>query len=194
LLHYVEGGGNLLVTGPISRDEHWQRVDRTSAFKLNGQVTPLWYHNAMLRMGSASIPLSFSQDRQFWAEVQTFENGDTFVEVPLGKGRIYWAAFPVELAEGTAAAANVYQYVAQRVGLAPQYEMQSPVPAGVLIYPTVLDDSVLYVFASETSSPAQITLRDKLTGAQVSFVLQPERAAIALISKDKRAVIAKYGF
>ncbi|HTW30879.1 MAG TPA: hypothetical protein VMD76_04320, partial [Candidatus Sulfotelmatobacter sp.] len=26
LLHYVDGGGNLLVTGPVDRDEHWQVV------------------------------------------------------------------------------------------------------------------------------------------------------------------------
>src|SRR5262249_47825145 len=155
---------------------------------------PLWYHNASLRIGSASVPLSFTQDRQFWAEVLSFENGDTFAEIPHGKGKIYWAAYPVELAEGTSAAANLYQYVAQRVGIAAQFDVQSPVPAGVLIYPIVLDDSVLYVFTAETAAPSQITLRDKLTGTQMSFVLQPERAAVALISKDKRAVIAKYGF
>jgi len=53
---------------------------------------------------------------------------------------------------------------------------------------------VMYVLTSENAAPAQVTLRDKLTGTQLNFVLAPERAAIALISKDKRAVVAKYGF
>src|SRR4029077_19769123 len=28
LLNYVDAGGNLLVTGPVDRDEHWQIVHR----------------------------------------------------------------------------------------------------------------------------------------------------------------------
>jgi hypothetical protein len=194
LLQYVNTGGNLLVTGPVGRDEHWQPADRTSPLKLSAQVGPVWYHNAAIRIGSATIPMSFSQDRQFWAEALTMEKGESFAELSYGKGKIYWAAFPVELAEDGAAAAEVYRYVAQRLGLSPEFEMQSPVPNGVLIYPTVLDDAVLYVITSENAAPAQITLRDKLTGAQLNFVLAPERAAVALISKDKRAVVAKYGF
>ncbi len=162
--------------------------------KLNAQVGPLWYHNASIRLGSTMVSLSFTQDRQFWAEALNFENGESFAELAYGKGKIFWTAYPIELAEGTSGTADVYRYVAQRVGLSPQFELQSPVPAGILIYPTVLDDSVLYVFTSENTAPAQITLRDKVTGTQVSFVLPPQRAALALISKDKRAVIAKYGF
>src|SRR5207245_1998736 len=30
LLKYVEGGGNLLITGPVDRDEHWQRTNRAA--------------------------------------------------------------------------------------------------------------------------------------------------------------------
>jgi len=194
LLRYVNAGGALLVTGPVGRDEHWQSVDRTSPLKLNAQIGPVWYHSAVVRIGSSTIPLSFSQDRQFWAEALAMENGETFAELSYGKGKIYWTAFPLELAEGTEPAAEVYRYVAQRVGLSPQFELQSPVPNGVLVYATVLDDAVLYVFTSENAAPAQIAVRDKLTGAQISFVLAPERAAIALVSKERRTVIAKYGF
>ncbi len=194
ILKYVNAGGSLLVTGSIGRDEHWQSVDRTSALKLNAQVGPLWCHNASIRVGSSSVPLSFSQDRQFWAEVLNLENGDTFADVTYGKGKIYWAAFPVELADGTSAAADIYRYVAQKAGLSPQFDLQSPLPPGTLVYPTALEDSILYVFTSENAAPAQISVRDKLTGATLSFVLAPQRAAMALISRDKRAVIAKYGF
>jgi len=194
LLRYVNASGNLLVTGSVGRDEHWHTIDRMNPLKLNAQVGPLWYHNASIRLGSTMVSLSFTQDRQFWAEALNFENGESFAELAYGKGKIFWTAYPIELAEGTSGTADVYRYVAQRVGLSPQFELQSPVPAGILIYPTVLDDSVLYVFTSENTAPAQITLRDKVTGTQVSFVLPPQRAALALISKDKRAVIAKYGF
>jgi hypothetical protein len=194
LLGYVSMGGNLLVTGPVGRNEHWQAVDRTSALKLDAQVGPLIFHSASIRLGNSTVPISFTQERQFWAETLKMENGSSFAELAYGKGKIFWASYPVELAEGTSAAAEIYRYVAQRVGLSPQFELQSPVPEGVLIYPTVLEDAVLYVFTSESATPAQITLRDKLTGAQVNFVLPSQRAAVALISKDKRTVIANYGY
>ena len=194
LLRYVNGGGNLLVTGPVARDEHWQVADRTSSLKLDAHTEPLSYHDASVRLGTSVLSLSYGQEKQFWLEAMPFKNGETFVELPYGKGKLFWAAYPVELAEGTSAAADLYRYVAQRLGLSPQFELQSPVPAGVLIYPTVLEDSVLYVFTSENAAPVQVALRDKLTGVQMSFVLQPQRAALALISKDKRAVVSKYGF
>jgi hypothetical protein len=194
LLQYASAGGNLLVTGPVGRDEHWQKVDRMTALKLNAQVTPLWYHDASLRIGNTTIPLSFNQERQFWAEALNMENGETFVEILHGKGKIFWAAYPVELAEGHSGTAEAYEYVAQRAGITAQFELQSPIPGGVLIYPATFEDSVLYIFTSENAAPTQIGLRDKLTGTQLSFVLQPGRAAVALVSKDKRAIIAKYGF
>src|SRR4029077_7062614 len=41
LLKYANDGGNLLVTGPVDRNEHWQRVPRASELKLDGDVEPL---------------------------------------------------------------------------------------------------------------------------------------------------------
>jgi hypothetical protein len=49
LLQYVNTGGNLLVTGPVGRDEHWQSVDRTSPLKFSAQAGPVWYHDAAQR-------------------------------------------------------------------------------------------------------------------------------------------------
>ncbi len=194
LLSYVRQGGTLLVTGSLARDEHWQIVDRTSALNLKAHAGPIAYHNASVRIAGAIVPLSFSQNVQFSAEALSMENGESFAELTYGKGKVFWAAYPVELAEGTKGAADVYRYVAQRAGISPAFELQSAIPDGVLIYPTVLEDSVLYVFLSENASPAQIGLRDKLTGVQINFVLPPQRAALALISKDKRTIVAKYGF
>ena len=36
LLAYVRNGGNLLVTGPVSRDEHWHLVDRLTPLGIKG--------------------------------------------------------------------------------------------------------------------------------------------------------------
>src|ERR1035441_9847912 len=41
LLTYVDAGGNLLVTGPVDRDAHWQIVHRAADLGLPSHVEPL---------------------------------------------------------------------------------------------------------------------------------------------------------
>lgn len=194
LLKYVDGGGNLLVTGPVERNEHWQIVSRAADLKLAAQVTPLTYHSAALKVGDHAITLSFHQEAQNMLDSMVFADGSTLKEVPYGKGRIFWAAYPVELSEGLDAPAALYAYVAGRVGITPMFDTQAPLSPGVLVWPTVLQDSVMYVLLSDNAEDAKVELRDKLTGARIAFTLTGQRAAIAVVSKQQKAVVAKYGY
>jgi hypothetical protein len=194
LLKYVEDGGNLLITGPVDRDEHWHVVGRSAALKVGAEVEPLMFHNATMNAGGRSIPVSFDQQKQNLTEFMHFGDGSTLKEIPHGPGRIFWAAYPVELAEGTDAAAALYSYVAGRVGVAQLYDVQGPVSPGVLIFPIVLENTVLYIMASESAEDAQINLRDKTTGASLKLKLVGQRAAMAVVSRKSRGVVARYGF
>lgn len=124
----------------------------------------------------------------------TFADASTFKEVPYGKGRIFWAAYPVELAQGSEASASLYNYVAARIGLAPQFEVISGASPGVLIYPVVLEDAVLYVMESDSAEDAQLDIRDHATGAKIALLLRSQHAAMALLDRRTKAVIAKYGY
>ncbi|HJY87217.1 MAG TPA: hypothetical protein VKE24_10305 [Candidatus Acidoferrales bacterium] len=75
-------------------------------------------------------------------------------------------------------------------GLAPEATL-SPV---VLVYPVVLQDSVLYIMVSDSADDAQIELRDKPTGVQWKLRLPAQHAALALIGNKEEGVIARYGF
>jgi hypothetical protein len=194
LLKYVNGGGNLLVTGPVDRDEHWRPISRARDLKVDAETEPLTYHNAAIALSDRSLPLSFDQEKQNWLESLRFPDGATFKEIPYGNGRIYWAAYPAELDEGVQSAADLYTYVADRAGIAPMFDLQSPLSSGVLVFPTRLHDSVLYVIVSDDAGAAQVDFRDKLTGARVQFQLPSQHAAVALIGKREKTVIAKYGF
>jgi hypothetical protein len=194
LLRYANDGGNLLITGPLDRDEHWHAVPRAADLKLDAVVEPLMFHNASIKLGERTIPLTFDQQKQNLVETLRFNDGSAFKELSYDKGRIFWAAYPVEMAEGTQAAADLYLNVAARVGIAPAYEVLSPLSPGVLVYPTVVDDSVLYVMISDNAEDSKIDLRDKLTGARLTFSLSGQHAAIAVIGKKEKAVVAKYGF
>jgi hypothetical protein len=194
LLQYANGGGNLLITGPVERNEHWGLVSRMADLKLDAQLEPLTYHNAAIQLNGRSIPLAFDQQDQSWLEALRFRDGSTLKEVPYGKGRILWAAYPVELAEGEQAAADLYSYVANKVGITPMFDLLSPLSPGVLVFPTVLQDSVLYVVVSDGADDAKVDLRDKLTGAHLTIPLASQHAALAVIGKQSKGVVAKYGY
>jgi hypothetical protein len=194
LLNYVEAGGNLLVTGPVDRDEHWQIVHRAAALQIPSHVEPLTYHNATVALGSRSLPLAFGQPQQNLLDSLRFDDGSTLKEISHGKGRIFWTSYPVELAEDLQSTSELYAYVANRLNIAPMFTQQSPLPRGVLVFPTMLADSVLYVLVSDSAENASISLRDQSTGAPLALTLPAEHAAIAVISKKEKKIVARYGF
>ena len=194
LLAYVKGGGNLLITGSISRNEHWQFRDRPHALGLNTQIEPESYRGVEIRLPGKTIPLAFDQQKQFSLEALRFGDGATWKEIPSGKGRVFWSSYSAELAEGLQPVASVYSYVLAALKITPAFELQSSFPSGVLISATELQDSVLYILESENAGDATIDLRDIITGARLTLKLPAQHAAIALIGKKEKTIIAKYGF
>ncbi|HET7748995.1 MAG TPA: hypothetical protein VFK81_06410, partial [Terriglobales bacterium] len=141
LLKYVSSGGNLLITGSVGRDEHWQQVRRAAGLKPGAQIEPLTFHSAEMQTDGQTVPLAFDLQKQSWLEVLRFPDGATLEQMAHGHGRIFWAAYPVELAEGPQAADALYSYVLSQVGMQAPFELRQPTP-GLLIYPVVLEDSV----------------------------------------------------
>jgi hypothetical protein len=155
---------------------------------------PLTYHNATVRLGDRSVGLTFAQQQQNWLDSLHFDDSSTFKELPHGKGRMFWAAHPVELSEDLQATAALYTYVTGRLSLAPSFKLQSALSSGVLVFPIELADSVMYVFVSDAATNSEISLRDQTTGVTLAFHLPAEHAAVAVIGKKEKKVVAKYGF
>ena len=203
LLKYVNAGGNLLITGPIDRDEHWQRVNRAAKLIPGAQAVPLTHHDADSTTPDASLSarafkLSFDQQAQSWLESLHMQAGP-IGELSHGKGNIFWTSDPVELAQGDEPVAKIYSYVVGRANgrkaeIHPDFDFQKVLAPGVVAYPIALEDSVLYVFVSDSAEDQQVELRDRATGAPLKFTLPAQHAALALIGKKEKAVIAKYGY
>jgi hypothetical protein len=201
LMKYVENGGNLLITGQVDRDEHWQRVNRAAELLPGAQAVPLTYHNAPIFIADAmpsqalralnSSSLAFDLQAQSWLESLQFPGGN-FTEINHGRGRIFWAAQPVELAQNSDSAGNLYSYVAARLGIQPQFEPVTPLSPGVMVYPMSLQDAILYIIVSESADDAKIDLRDKSTGVRVTLGLPAEHASLVLIGRKEKAVIGSY--
>lgn len=194
LLAYVDAGGNLLITGPLDRDEHWQVTPRAVSAKLDAHAEPLTYHNAVIKLNDRIISLSFDQQKQNLVESLRFADSSTLKEAAYGRGKIFWAVYPAELAEGAQAVADLYTYVAGRIGITPIFDVQGQLSPGVLIYPTLLDDSVMYVMISDAAEDMKIDLRDKTTGVRLTLQLPSQHAALAVIGKKEKTVVARYGF
>lgn len=194
LLQYVNDGGNLLITGPVERDEHWRSSARAAGLNIDAQPEPLTYREAEIKLKNRNLILSFNQQKQSWLEWLRFGDGSGLKEVSHGKGRIFWVAYPAELALELENAAELYRYVVAKLGIKPSFELKEPLWSGVLVYPTVLENSVLYVMVSESVHDSLVDLRDSMTGVRLRLTLPSQHAAMALISKDKKEIVAKYGF
>ncbi len=193
LLSYVKSGGNLLVTGPISRDEHWHIVDRMTPVGLEATRAPLTMHNAGPDTKGNPFPLSFDQQKQQALEYLKFPSGAIEKELSVGSGKLLWDAYPVELAQGDAAAKS-YEKILQRFSIHSPYTLSNAAPLGTLIYPVELQDATLYICESESDRDVELSLRDSSTDADLKLLLPAQHAALALIDKHTKQIVAKYGF
>jgi hypothetical protein len=144
--------------------------------------------------GQAPVEVSLSGAAQVAPyEVLRFASGKSVETVSHGKGRILWSADPVELAEGYAASAALYRYALGVAGVAPAFKDLAPLSPGVLAFPTVLDDAVLYSFSNESLDAQPVDLRDTASGAHIHFTLGGQRGAMLLLGKTGGKVLAAYG-
>ena len=194
LLAYVRNGGNLLVSGPAARDEHWHPIDRLSPLGAKATLEPLTMHTAGVDSPPQSPAFDFDQQMQLLAEYWKFADGAEKKELVVGKGKIFLEAYPVELARDSLFAAGIYEPVLTSLGISSPYRVHGRVSPGVLIYPIELRDAVLYVLESETDQDTEIDLEDTVTGAPLRLRLSAEHGALALIGKQTKQLIAKYGF
>ena len=192
LLEYVKAGGQLLVTGPISRNEHWHLQDRLSAIGVKASVEPLTMHTAGL--SDSKVVINFRQQSQSWLEFLKFPDDSQEKEVSLGKGKVRFYAYPVELAESNDAAREVYGRFLRELQLAWSFSEKRNLPAGVLAYAAELDEGVLYIFESERNEDTEIDLQDSTSGVDLKFQLKSEHAALVVVEKRSKQIVAKYGF
>jgi hypothetical protein len=191
LLAYVSQGGILLVTGSFDRDPYWRYTSRLKDLGVDAQVLPLNFRQGSMTIDGKPVPVSFA-DQAFIDELR-FADQSGWKELPIGKGKLLIASYPVELSEGNEATVAVYAAALRRAGVEPPYEAKE-LSVGVLARPTVFENTVLYLFMSESGRDEPIDVRDKLTGAEIKFTLPEQRAVLVLLNKKDGRVLAKYGY
>jgi hypothetical protein len=191
LLRYVNGGGNLLVTGPVDRDEHWEKVDRLREIGVAGEAEALDYRGAQVEMGAEKVDVGFGVDAQKHAETLTLADGKTYLEVKHGSGRIFLVASPVELAESPEATEEVYTYVLAAAGVAAPFKAKAS--AAVLIRPRLFEASTLYLLVSESAEDEALDIEDARSGTHLKVTLPAQRTELILLDRVSGRVLASYG-
>ncbi len=191
LLNYVSQGGTLLITGSFDRDPYWRYTTRMKDLGVDAQVLPLNFRQGSIMLDGKPVPVSFS-DQAFIDELR-FPDQSGWKELAVGKGKLLVASYPVELSEGNDATAAVYAAAMRRAGIDSPYDVRE-LSVGVLARPTFFANAVLYLFMSESGRDQPVDVRDKLTGAEIKFMLPEQRAALVLLNKKGGRVLAKYGY
>jgi hypothetical protein len=137
-----------------------------------------------------SVPLSYSGEKTTYAERGILDGGAGFTEIPIGGGRLLYFALPLELADQLDSIGQVYRYAIGRARIAPVYKTDLTDP-GILICPTRLPEATLYVLTSESSAAAKVAFEDEASGKKIETLLEPGRAALALITHDGK-IAASY--
>jgi hypothetical protein len=196
LLDYVARGGTLLISGPVARNEHWQTVDRMTPLGMEATVMPLAARQSSLRLSPRGplIQVAYPSSVQVSPlEVLRFKGGANLQEVAHGRGTILWAADPVEFAENYEPASTLYQYAMKRAGIAPAFQELQPLSPGVMAFPTILENAVLYSFSSELLDDTEVDIQDVATKARIHFHLAAQRGALILLRRPDGHVLSSYG-
>jgi hypothetical protein len=88
----------------------------------------------------------------------------------------------------------VYREVVERAGIPWSFTGHFAAGLNVLANATDLQDAVLYVFENESVNDAALNLKDAATGVELSLTVPADRAALVIIDKRTKQIVAKYGF
>ena len=195
LMDYVANGGCLLVSGPVQRDEHWQKTDRLMPLHLQATVGPIDVRQSALTLPESKSALQITYPaavQQAPIDTMRFTDGASLEVIRHGAGKLIWAAEPLEFSEGYDSAAALYAYALGQAGVEPAYRQLQPLSPGVLAFPTMLKDAILYSFSSEFLQNTEIDLEDTATRARLHFLLPSQRAAMILLNRSNGAVLGSY--
>jgi hypothetical protein len=185
----VRAGAVLLLSGPFAGDEHLHTTDRAKAIGLPAELTELQLRDNTLDLPSGKAPLLYEGLRTTMLDRATLPDGKTWIELPLGSGKVLFSAFPLELNsdEGTIAAA--YELAIEAAGIEHTYTTTIK-ERGILICPTRLPHATLYVLTSE--APTQgVSFTDVRSGKTFASDLEAGHAALLLVG-EHGDLIANY--
>ncbi len=187
----VRAGAVLLVTGPFDADAHFHPTGRQDEVGLAYTDVPLTLRSNVFKWPGGEAELTFGGNKTTILSRAQIAGDQDWAERPLGKGRILFAALPLELNQNLQAVGDVYRYAMKVANISPTYTT-TLANAGILICPTRLPKATLYVLASESNQKA-VEFHDMRSGKTFSGELENGRAALLLID-DQGKLVTTYNW
>ena len=187
----VQAGAVLLVTGPFGGDAHFHPTGRQDQVGLAYVDAPLTLRSNAFKWAEGEAELTFGGNKTTILSRARMPGDQDWEEKPLGKGKILFAALPLELNQNLRAMADVYRYAMKQANISPTYTTSLTDP-GMLICPTRLPKATLYVLTSESNRKA-VEFQDVRSGKTFSGQLENGRAALLLID-DRGNLITSYNW
>ncbi len=182
----VRDGAVLLVTGTFGEDAHSHPTGRQAAAGLDYTPAPLTLREDLFHFPAGDEQLTYSGMKTTVLTRAVLADGQDWVEKPLGKGRILFAALPLELNSNLRAVGDVYSYALKAAGVTPVYSTTLTDP-GILICPTRYPNATLYVLASESNQSA-VEFVDLRSGKKFAGTLPGGFAALLLVGADGKII------
>jgi len=187
----VTAGAILLVTGPFGADAHFHPTGRQDQVGLPYSDAPLTLRSNTFKWPGGEDELTFAGNKTTILSRAQMSGDKDWAEQPLGKGRILFAALPIELNQNLKAVGDIYRYAMKASNVSPTYTT-TVTDAGMLICPTRLPKATLYVLTSESNQKA-VSFHDVRSGKDFSGQLENGRAALLLVS-DEGKLITTYNW
>jgi hypothetical protein len=187
----VQDGATLLVTGPFAEDAHLHPTGGQDALGIPYTVGPLSTRENLFHFPGGDEALAYSGLKTTTLTRAILPDGADWIEKPLGKGKILFAALPLELNSNLRAVADGYSYALKAAGIAPVYSTTVTNP-GILICPTRFTNATLYVLTSE-SNQTGVSFTDLRSGNSFAGTLPSGHAALLLVGTDGK-LLASYNW
>jgi hypothetical protein len=191
LLQAINNGATLLVSGRFDEDPHFNPTDRLTQIGIPYEPKPLQTRDNKIEWPGGKAQLLYTGQKIDLLEYGALSDGKTFVQKSVGKGKILFAPFPLEVNENLKAVGEIYKYALKKADVTATYT--SPVQnSAILICPTRFPYATLYVVSCDTDQ-SDISFRDITSGKEFSSRLEPGRAALLLIG-DRGDILASYNW
>jgi hypothetical protein len=147
---------------------------------------PLTLRENTFRFPGGDETLTYSGLKTTVLSRANLPNGKDWEEMTIGKGKILFAALPLELNDNLQAVADVYSYALKAANIAPIYTAALRDP-GILICPTLFPKATLYVLTSE-SNQTVVSFEDLRSATKFAGTLAGGRAALLLVGTDGKLI------
>ncbi|MFH1008842.1 MAG: alpha-amylase family protein [Candidatus Latescibacterota bacterium] len=198
LVAHARSGATVLVTGAVSRDEHWRPARRLTDFDLKTEIRPVARHEA-LTIGDREVYFHYSGmkiehiDKEVVIPTSegAVEQAPKLVHVPVDAGRLVFCPLPIELSDNYGEVAAVYDAALDGIDLPPIFRRDDPDP-GVLINAMEYERAILYGIISEAGSPQRVRFTQISSDTDIELLVPASRAAMLMLDRKSGQLIGAY--